>query len=433
MKVHLARARSDGGPSRRTAFLAPLAALGLLTVSLALVLTGAPRASAAQAPVGLGTAASFSVLAGTTVTNTGPSTVGGDLGVSPGSAVTGFPPGTVGGVVHAGDTVAAQAQNDLTAAYNDAAGRGPSAGESGELGGQTLVPGAYKSTSGLGLTGTLTLDAQGDPSAVFIFQMASTLITASSSHVALINGAQACNVFWQVGSSATLGTDSTFNGNILALTSIGANTGATVTGRLLARNGAVTLDDNAITQPMCSTATTTATASASTSTTATSSTTATGTPSTTATGTPTTTATGTGTGTPTNTATGTGTGTPTSTGTGTATATATTTATGTATATATGTQTSTGTASATSSGSSTSSATSSTGATSTNTSTSTGTSTSTRTSSSGAGSPSASSASPRGGTLPRTGVDLLPPAAAGAGLLTLGGLALASVRRARRH
>jgi LPXTG-motif cell wall-anchored protein len=430
MKVHFARARSDCGRSRRTAVLAPLGALGVLAVSLALVLTGAPRASAAQAPVGLGTATSFAVLAGSTVTNTGPSTIGGDLGVSPGSAVTGFPPGTVtGGVIHAGDAVAAQAQSDLTTAYNDAAGRTPSTGESGDLTGQTLTAGVYKSTSSLGLTGTVTLDAQGDPDAVFIFQVASTLITGSGSDVSLINGAQPCNVFWQVGSSATLGTNTTFNGSILALTSISANTGATVAGRLLARNGAVTLDDNTITRPVCSTATSTATASPSTTATATSSTTPTGTPTGTATGTPTTTATGTpsGTATATGTPTTTATGTPTTTPTGSGSPTSTVSSTGTPSSTATGTPTTTGTASASSSASSTSSATSSASATSTGTSTLTGTSTS------GAGSPSASSASPRGGTLPKTGVDLLPPAAAGAGLLTLGGAALASVRRSRRH
>jgi hypothetical protein len=432
MKVHFARARSEGGRSRRTAVLAPLGVLGVLSVSLALVLAGAPRANAAQAPVGLGTATSFAVLAGSTVTNTGPSTISGDLGVSPGSAVTGFPPGTVtGGVIHASDAVAAQAQNDLTTAYNDAAGRGPATGESGDLTGQTLTAGVYKSTSSLGLTGTVTLDAQGDPNAVFIFQVASTLITGSGSNVSLTNGAQPCNVFWQVASSATLGTNTTFNGNILALTSITANTGATVAGRLLARNGAVTLDDNTITRPVCTTATSTATTSPSTTATPTTSTTPTGTPTSTTTGTPTTTTTGTPTGTatvtgtPTNT--GTATGTPTTTATGTPTGTATVTGTPTSTVTATGTPTITGSATATSSASPTGSATSSASATSTSSSTLTATSTS------GGGSPSASSASPRSGTLAKTGADVLPPAAAGAGLLAFGGLVLANARRARRH
>ena len=204
-----------------------------------------------QLPVNLGTANSFAVLAGSTITNTGPTTINGDIGVSPGSAITGFPPGIVSGTIHATDAVALQAQTDLTIAYNDAAGREPVTVVAGDLVGLTLVPGVYKSASSLLLTGTLTLDAQGAPNAVFIFQMGSTLTTASASNVNLINGAQACNVFWQVGSSATLGTNSNFTGDILALTSITANTGAKVNGRLLARNGAVTLDTNTITIATC--------------------------------------------------------------------------------------------------------------------------------------------------------------------------------------
>ena len=152
------------------------------------------------------------------------------------------------GTIHSADTVATQAQADLTTAYNDAAGRSPVSTIAAGLGGQTLVPGVY-SGGALGLTGTLTLNAQGNPNAVFVFQAASTLITASTSTVALIGGANACNVFWQVGSSATLGTNSVFVGTVLALTSISADTGATVAGRLLARNAAVTLDSNTITAP----------------------------------------------------------------------------------------------------------------------------------------------------------------------------------------
>jgi hypothetical protein len=224
--------------------------------SAAFVAFGAPAAWAAQPAVGLGTATSFAVLAGTTVTNTGPSRISGDLGVSPGAAVTGFPPGQVNhGTQHAGDAVASQAQTDLTAAYTDAAGRTPATTVSGDLGGQTLAPGVYKSASGLGLTGTLTLDAQSDPNAVFIFQAGSTLITASSSTVKLKGGASACNVFWQVGSSATLGTDTTFVGSILALTSATVQTRTTVDGRVLARNGQVSLDANTITRPNCATPT----------------------------------------------------------------------------------------------------------------------------------------------------------------------------------
>ena len=207
--------------------------------------------TAGQAPVPLGSADTFAVLAGSTVTSTGGTTVNGDLGLSPGTAVTGFPPGVVNGAIHAGDAVAAQAQLDLTSAYNDAAGRTVGAiTVAGNLGGQTLTPGLYKSTSSLEISsGDLTLDAQGDANAVFIFQMGSTLTTTSGRQVILSGGAKAANIFWQVGSSATLGTTSVFKGNILALTSITLRNGAALEGRLLARNGAVTLDTATITLP----------------------------------------------------------------------------------------------------------------------------------------------------------------------------------------
>lgn len=245
-----------------------------LAVGLAATLLGIGPAAAAEAPVGLGTAASFAVLAGSTVTNTGPSVISGDLGVSPGTAVTGFPPGTVNnGTIHAADAVAAQAQLDVTTAYNDAAGRSATA-VAAELGGRTLVSGVYSSPT-LGLTGTVTLDGQGDPNAVFVFQAGSTLITGTSSVVALINGAQACKVYWKVGSSATLGTGSSFVGTVLALTSITANTNATVRGRLLARNGAVTLDTNSVTRPACASESTTTTSAPTTTTTTRSTTTTT--------------------------------------------------------------------------------------------------------------------------------------------------------------
>ncbi len=226
--------------------------VGATAVTAALVgLMGTPAWAAV--PVGLGTAESFAVLAGSTVTNTGPSVIRGNVGVSPGSAVVGFPPGLVAdGVIHAADAVAAQAQSDLVTAYNNAAGQ-PSTPVATELGGQTFTTGVYSNATALGLTGTVTLDAQGDPAAVFIFQAGSTLITASNSTVSLINGASPCNVFWQVGSSATLGTNTTFVGTVMALTSISAQTGTTVNGRLLARNGAVTLDNNVITRPNCTT------------------------------------------------------------------------------------------------------------------------------------------------------------------------------------
>jgi hypothetical protein len=234
----------------RYAWLAagPVAAAGAIAIAIA-----SQPAVAATAPVDLGTAASFAVLAGTTVTNTGPTTVSGDLGVSPGSAVTGFPPGTVsGGTIHSADGVAAGAQSDLTTAYNDAAGRSPATLVPPFLGaGQTLAPGVYKAGSSLDVGGTLTLNAGGDPNAVWIFQAPSTLVTDSESSVILTNGAQACNVFWQVGSSATLGTGSAFAGSILALTSITVTTGSTIAGRALARNGAVTLDSNTITASSC--------------------------------------------------------------------------------------------------------------------------------------------------------------------------------------
>ena len=218
---------------------------------MVVVVHGSSADAASPAPVGLGTAADFAVLAGSAVTNTGPTTVNGNLGVSPGTAVSGFPPGTVNGTIHAADAVAAQAQSDVTIAYNDAAGRTGASTVSGDLGGQTLTPGIYNSGSSLGLTGTLTLDAQGDGNAVFIFQAGSTLTTASASRVSLIGGTDPCNVFWQVGSSATLGTNSTFTGTVLALTSITVTTGTTIDGRTLARNGAVTLDTNTITRTLC--------------------------------------------------------------------------------------------------------------------------------------------------------------------------------------
>jgi LPXTG-motif cell wall-anchored protein len=240
--------------SRSSSALFLAAALGVSSIFL-----GASSAAAQQAAVGLGTSASFAVLGGTTVTNTGPSVISGDVGVSPGTAVVGFPPGVVNnGTVHAADAVAAQAQADVTTAYNDAAGRSTTVTVAADLAGQTLVAGVYTGAT-LGLTGTVTLDAQGDPNAVFIFQAASTLTTASSSVVALTNGADACNVYWQVGSSATLGTNSTFVGTVLALTSITATTSATINGRLLARNGDVTLDSNVITNSACGTSTATTT------------------------------------------------------------------------------------------------------------------------------------------------------------------------------
>ena len=210
--------------------------------------------SAATAP-SLGTAASFAVLGGSAVTNTGPTVVNGDVGVSPGSAITGFPPGIVvaPGTTHAGDAVAAQAQNDVTTAFNAIAVQACNTDLTGmDLGGLTLLPGFYCFSTSAQLTGALTLDAQGNPNAVFIFRIGSTLTTASNSSVSIINGGLPCNVFWQIGSSATLGTNTAFQGNILASASITLNTNTSVSGRALAQTGAVTMDSTVISVPNCS-------------------------------------------------------------------------------------------------------------------------------------------------------------------------------------
>jgi hypothetical protein len=195
----------------------------------------------------LGTALNFTVLGGSTITNTGPTVVTGELGLRPGTALTGFPPGVVTGVKHLADGVALRAKTDLVTAYNDAANAPTTRSLTGQnLGGKNLVAGVYRFSSSAQLTGSLTLSGRG----VFIFKIGSTLTTASSSVVRLTNGAQACQVFWQVASSATLGTATRFQGNLMALTSITLTTGANVTaGRVLARNGAVTLHSNNISRP----------------------------------------------------------------------------------------------------------------------------------------------------------------------------------------
>ena len=234
--------------------------LTIATVIFLSALLVGPSLQAQVSSVGLGTADDFAVLAGETITNTGSTTITGDVGLHPGTAVIGFDSVTLDGALHTTDAAASGAKDDLVTAYNDAAGRGPATTVATELGGQILTGGVYNAASGtFEITGPLTLDAQGDPNAVFVFQMASTLVTASASTVNLVNGAQACNVFWQVGSSATLGTSSSLRGSILALTSITLNTGATIEGRALARNGAVTLDTNTITRTACTTTSTTTT------------------------------------------------------------------------------------------------------------------------------------------------------------------------------
>lgn len=226
--------------------------LGLAAFLLAGLMTASIAYAVSPSPVSLGTADNFSVLAGSAITNTGTSVVTGDIGISPGTAITGFPPAVLNGVQHVADAQAIQAKSSLTATYTDASNRTPITTIGTELGNTVILPGVYTSPSGtFGLTGTVTLDAQGDPNAVFILKSASTLITASGSNVALANGAQACNVYWLVGSSATLGTNSTFKGSLIALTSITLTTNANVQGRLLAQNGAVTLDSNTVTKASC--------------------------------------------------------------------------------------------------------------------------------------------------------------------------------------
>jgi hypothetical protein len=201
--------------------------------------------------VPLAASASFAVLAGAGVTNTGASVLTGDLGSFPTPSITGLASLTLAGLNQGGGAVAQQAKADLVTAYDAAVAKTPGETIAADLGGQTLAPGVYRSASSIGITGALTLDARGDPNAVFVFQAGSTLTTASASQVLLVNGARSCNVFWQVGSSATLGTGSVFRGSILALTSVTVTTGVTIDGRVLARNGAVTLDSDTIARSSC--------------------------------------------------------------------------------------------------------------------------------------------------------------------------------------
>lgn len=227
-----------------------------IAVVLGLAFAAVPG-SAQAGVVSLGTASPFVVLGGSTVTNTGPSVLNGDLGVSPGTSLVGFgTPAAVNGATHANDAVANGAQSDLTTAYDVAAGQPVSPGNvltGTDLGSRTLTPGAYRYATSAQLTGALTLDAQGDPNAEFIFEIGSTLTTASASSVVLINGASACNVYWQIGSSATIGSTTAFQGTVMALTDISLDSRATVVGRMLARNGQVTLIDNTLSAPNCST------------------------------------------------------------------------------------------------------------------------------------------------------------------------------------
>ena len=241
-----------------------LAILAVVIVGAALI----PTLTTAGGPtVRQGTASTYGVLAATTITNTGATTLSGtagaDVGLSPGTSYTGSASVTRSGVDHIADGAAAIAQADLVNAYDDLLAPTPTTLVNQDLATQTIKQGVYSTAAGtFSNSGTLTLDAEGDETAVFIFQAASTVITSDLSTMVLANGAQACNVFWQVGSSATLGVSSTFIGHVYALTSITANTGATVYGQLLARNGAVTLDNNTIVNNSCVTTTPTPTPTA---------------------------------------------------------------------------------------------------------------------------------------------------------------------------
>jgi hypothetical protein len=208
-----------------------------------------PIQATAQTSVVLGSTSTLAVLAGASVTSTGATVITGNMALSPGSSIGGFPPGILNGVQHINDATSDQAKLDLTAAYNDLAGRTSTdiVTLSGNIGGLTLTPGLYKSTSSLAISsGDLTLDAKGNANAIFVIQIATTLTTTSGRKVILSGGALAANIYWQVGSSATFGTTSAFKGNVLAMQSITMNTGATIDGRLLARTGSVTMAGNTI-------------------------------------------------------------------------------------------------------------------------------------------------------------------------------------------
>lgn len=229
-----------------------------IALAVTLVFAAVPVVAQASA-VNLATASPFVVLGGSTVTNEGSSVLNGDLGLSPGTSLTGFNEAVVNGATHENDAVAAQAQSDLTTAYKVAAGQpiSPVNDLTGiDLGNQKLTAGAYGFSTSAQLTGQLTLDAQGDPNAQFVFVIGSTLTTASASSVVLVNGASPCNVYWKVGSSATLGSTTAFEGNLMSLASISVNNGATVLGRLLAREGAVTLINDVLSAPNCATGST---------------------------------------------------------------------------------------------------------------------------------------------------------------------------------
>jgi LPXTG-motif cell wall-anchored protein len=250
------RHTSFSAPLTRVRLVRRLAIPAVVATAAALLVVSQPASASIVPTVNLATAASYSVIGSTTVTNTGFSILDKGVALSPGTAVDGFPPGIVlpPGTIEVANAVSGQARADLTAAYLDAEGRGVEFTLGADLTSPTpLAPGVYNSTANgpLLLTGEMILDGQDNPNAVFIFKTGSTLTAMSDSVVTLINGASECNIFWQVGSSATIGTNSEFVGNIMALTSVTVETDATIQGRAMARNGAVTLDDNTFTSTLC--------------------------------------------------------------------------------------------------------------------------------------------------------------------------------------
>lgn len=230
------------------AALGIVASVGLMTLASA---GSAQAASVLSGPIDLGTSSTYGALAGSELTNTGTTTVVGDIGVNPGSSITGFggaPDGSNTGVVHASDAPALQAQSDLTTAYNDAAGLTPISTGLAELNGMSLTPGVY-SGGALSISDNGSLTLAGTADSIWVFQAASSLTIGSATHINITGGASACNVFWQIGSSASIGTSAQFQGTVMAAQSITAASGASVIGRLLAMNAAVTLQSNSITVP----------------------------------------------------------------------------------------------------------------------------------------------------------------------------------------
>jgi hypothetical protein len=227
-----------------------------ILLSLALISAGAlsvvTPVSSAATTVSLGSAGSYGVLAGSGISNSGTTTIIGDQGSSPSATYSGFNKVTVTGATHLGDAAAATAQVDAKSSYKNLGLQSSTQLVVTDLGGQILTPGVYTTSASIGITGNLTLDAKGDPNAIFIFRAGSTLTTSSSSSVSMTNGGSQCNVYWLVGSSATLGVNSTFLGTVLASSNITAGTGATIFGRLLALKGTTVLDNNLITVSTCS-------------------------------------------------------------------------------------------------------------------------------------------------------------------------------------